>query len=61
MDVKTGKILRQMRLSNCVQDHPVSFSLDGKQYIAVTMGLGGRSPVQQPSALLTDVNRPNTG
>jgi alcohol dehydrogenase (cytochrome c) len=61
VDVRTGKILWQTRLGNGVQGHPVSFSLDGKQYIAVTTGLGGGSPVQKPSALLTEVHRAATG
>ena len=61
VDVESGKVLWQTRLGNGVQGHPVSFSLDGKQYIAVTTGLGGGSPVEKPSALLTEVHRPATG
>jgi len=44
-----------------VQGYPVSFSLDGKQYIAVTTGLGGGSPQAKPTALLKEVHRPATG
>ena len=40
VDVKTGKLLWQIRLGNTVQGYPVSFSLDGKQYIAVMTGWG---------------------
>jgi alcohol dehydrogenase (cytochrome c) len=61
VDVATGKILWQTRLGTTAQGYPVSFSLDGKQYIAVTAGLGGGSPVQKPSAMLTEVHRPATG
>jgi len=61
VDVKTGKILWQIRLGNTVQGHPVSFSLDGKQYIAVMTGLGGGSPQQKPSMLLSEVHRAATG
>jgi alcohol dehydrogenase (cytochrome c) len=61
IDVKTGKMLWQTRLGTTVQGHPVSFSLDGKQYIAVTAGLGGGSTVQKPSTLLPEVHRPGTG
>ena len=61
VDVKTGTILWQTRLGNTVQGYPVSFSLDGKQYVAVTTGLGGGSPEQKPSTLLTEVHRSNTG
>jgi alcohol dehydrogenase (cytochrome c) len=61
IDVKSGKILWQTRLGTGVQGYPVSFSVDGKQYIAVTTGLGGGSPVQKPSTMLGEVHRPTTG
>ncbi len=61
VDVRTGKTLWQTRLGNTVQGYPVSFSLDGKQYVAVTTGLGGGSPEQKPSTLLTEVHRSGTG
>jgi alcohol dehydrogenase (cytochrome c) len=61
VDVKTGKIIWQTRLGNTVQGYPVSFSLDGKQYIAVASGLGGGSPQQKPTMLLDEVHRPATG
>ncbi len=61
VDAKTGKILWQIRLGNTVQGYPVSFSLDGKQYIAVCSGLGGGSPQQKPSNLLDEVHRAATG
>jgi alcohol dehydrogenase (cytochrome c) len=61
MDVKTGKILWQTRLGQTVEGYPVSFAMDGKQYIAVTTGTGGGSPEQKPSTLLTDVHRPVEG
>ncbi len=61
VDVKTGRTLWQTRLGNTVQGYPVSFSLDGRQYVAVTTGLGGGSPEQKPSTLLTEVHRAMTG
>ena len=62
VDVKTGKPLWSTRLGNTVQGYPVSFSIGGKQYIAVTTGLGGGSPEQKPSLLLENyVNRASTG
>ena len=61
VDVKTGKIIWQTRLGNTVQGYPVTFSLDGKQYIAVASGLGGGSPQQKPTMLLDEVHRPSTG
>ena len=43
-DVRTGEKLWQTRLGTSVQGHPVSFAIDGKQYIGVTTGLQGGSP-----------------
>ena len=50
VDVRTGRILWQSRLATSVQGFPVSFEVDGKQYIAVTTGLGGGSPRLVPIA-----------
>ena len=62
VDVKTGKKLWSTRLGNTVQGYPISFSIGGKQYIAVTTGLGGGSPQQKPTLLLQNyVQRPATG
>ena len=36
LDVSTGKTLWETRLGTSVQGHPVSFAIEGKQYIAVT-------------------------
>jgi glucose dehydrogenase len=38
IDVKTGKVLWKTRLGTSVQGYPISFAIDGKQYIAVTTG-----------------------
>ena len=38
VDTSTGKTLWKTRLGTTVQGFPVSFSVDGKQYIAVTTG-----------------------
>src|SRR5215471_1588810 len=43
-DVKDGTVLWETRLGTSVQGFPVSFTVGGKQYIAVTTGLGGGSP-----------------
>jgi alcohol dehydrogenase (cytochrome c) len=61
VDVKTGKILWQTRLGTTVQGYPVTYSIDGKQYVAVTTGLGGGSPQNMPITMLTEVKRPNNG
>ena len=61
VDVKSGKILWETQLGTTVQGYPVSFSIDGKQYIAVTTGLGGGSPENMPNVILTEVHRPDNG
>ena len=60
-DVRSGKTLWQSRLGTSVQGFPVSFSADGKQYIAVTTGLGGGSPRNVPATIAPDVRYPQTG
>ena len=61
VDVKTGKTLWSVRLGTTVQGYPISFSIDGKQYIAITTGLGGGSPEDKPMTMLQGVHRPNNG
>lgn len=61
VDVTNGKTLWKTRLGTTVQGFPVSFSVDGKQYIAVTTGLGGGSPELKPGTMLTEVHRPPNG
>ena len=60
-DVNTGEALWQVRLGTSVQGFPVSFSVGGKQYIAVTTGLGGGSPRNVPRMIEPDVHHPQTG
>jgi alcohol dehydrogenase (cytochrome c) len=61
IDVNTGKTIWQTRLGTSVQGFPVTFSIDGKQYVAVTTGLGGGSPRNVPRTILPDVRFPATG
>jgi glucose dehydrogenase len=61
VDVKTGAVLWQTRLATSVQGFPVSFSAGGKQYIAVSTGLGGGSPRLVPQTIAPDVHHPRTG
>lgn len=61
VDVKTGKKLWETRLGTTVQGYPVTYSIDGKQYVAVTTGLGGGSPQNIPITILTEVRRPANG
>jgi alcohol dehydrogenase (cytochrome c) len=61
-DTKTGKQLWKTRLGTSVQGHVASFMVDGKQYIAVMTGLGGGSPQQKPTFMLSEeVSRPAHG
>jgi len=60
-DVKTGKTLWETRLGTSVQGFPLTFSVGGKQYVAVTTGLGGGSPRMVPTVLEPDVHYPSNG
>ena len=57
--MKTGKILWDQRLGTSVQGFPATFTIGGKQYIAVTTGLGGGSPRQVPGIIAPDIHAPN--
>jgi alcohol dehydrogenase (cytochrome c) len=60
-DVETGDILWETRLGTAVQGHPLTFSINGKQYIAVTSANGGTSPRQVPNAVSTEIRPPRNG
>ncbi len=60
-DVKTGAELWKTRLGTSVQGHPVSFAIDGEQYIAVTTGLGGGSPRDVPRVIAPEIHHPGNG
>ncbi|MSV27590.1 MAG: alcohol dehydrogenase [Bryobacterales bacterium] len=61
VDVKTGALLWQTRLGTSVQGHPIAFSMDGKQYVAVTTGLGGGSPRDVPYVIAPEIHHPGNG
>jgi alcohol dehydrogenase (cytochrome c) len=61
VDVKTGKVLWKTRLGTSVQGYPISFAVDGKQYIAVTTGLGGGSPRDVPRVIAPEIHHPGNG
>src|SRR5262249_4972733 len=61
IDVETGKILWKTRLGTSVQGFPLTFSIDGRQYVAVPTGLGGGSPRQVPGLIATDIHHPSNG
>ena len=60
-DVRTGKVLWETRLGTSVQGFPVTYSVDGKQYIAIAAGLGGGSPRNVPAAVAPEIKIPQAG
>jgi alcohol dehydrogenase (cytochrome c) len=60
-DANTGRILWETRLGTAVQGFPLTFTVGGKQYIAVTTSNGGGSPRQVPGLIAPDVLSPPTG
>jgi len=61
VDVSTGKTLWETRLGTSVQGFPVTFTANGKQYVAVPTGLGGGSPRVAPAALAPEIHHPRSG
>jgi alcohol dehydrogenase (cytochrome c) len=60
-DVESGEVLWETRLGTSVQGFPITFSVDGRQYIAMSTGLGGGSPRIVPSRLTPEFHYPDTG
>ena len=60
-DIETGEILWETRLGTSVQGFPLTFSVDGKQYVAVATGLGGGSPRVVPSLITPEIHHPQVG
>src|SRR6187455_2048407 len=61
LDVKTGEELWKIRLNTAVQGFPVTFTANGRQYVAVTAGNGGGSPRLVPSTLAPEIKPPSNG
>jgi alcohol dehydrogenase (cytochrome c) len=61
VDVETGEILWETRLGTSVQGFPLTFEVDGKQYLAVSTGLGGGSPRLVPRLVSPEIHHPSTG
>ncbi|MQA28718.1 MAG: PQQ-binding-like beta-propeller repeat protein [Luteitalea sp.] len=61
VDTRTGATLWKTRLGTSVQGYPVSFTAGGKQYVAVTTGLGGGSPRVVPRTIAPEIHHPNSG
>jgi alcohol dehydrogenase (cytochrome c) len=54
-------VLWQTRLATSVQGFPITSTADGRQYVAVTTGLGGGSPRLVPSTIAPEIRVPTTG
>lgn len=61
LDVRTGEVLWSVRLNTAVQGFPVTFTANGKQYVAVTTGNGGGSPRVVPRTIAPEINPPSSG
>lgn len=61
LDVATGDILWETRLGTSVQGFPITFAVDGEQYVAVTTGTGGGSPWRVPHLLAPEIRHPDGG
>ena len=61
VDVRTGEVLWETRLGTSVQGFPLTFAVDGRQYIAVSTGVGGGSPRNVPSLIAPDIRHPANG
>ena len=53
-DAETGKVLLEMPLSGPVTGYPVSYAVDGKQYVAIAVG-GGTSGTRHLSQLYPEL------
>ena len=58
-DVGTGEVLWETRLGAAAHGYPISYAVDGKQYIAVPSGLGVFRVLTGP--LLPEIYAPDTG
>ena len=58
---RSGKVLWETRLGTSAQGFPITYSVDGKQYIAIAAGLGGGSPRNVPAAVAPEIKIPQAG
>jgi len=61
VDVRDGSVLWETRLATSVQGYPISFEVGGRQYVAVTTGLGGGSPRGVPAVVTPEIRVPDRG
>ena len=60
-DVETGEQLWETRLPTSVQGFPITYAVDGTQYVALPAGIGGGSWTTIPLELTPEKRRPNGG
>jgi alcohol dehydrogenase (cytochrome c) len=61
-DAMSGAILWQTRLPQSAQGFPVTYAVNGKQYVAMPAGYGGGSwSTLIPTELAPEIRRPNSG
>lgn len=56
-DQATGKVLWQIRLNDAVNSYPITYSVKGKQYVAVVAGFGGPR-IANLRQLTTEIDTP---
>jgi alcohol dehydrogenase (cytochrome c) len=61
VDVANGKVLWETRLTTSVQGFPITFRAGGRQYVAVTTGVGGGSPRNVPALIAPEIHHPANG
>jgi alcohol dehydrogenase (cytochrome c) len=61
VDVKNGHVLWETQLATSVQGFPITFVVNGRQYVAIATGLGGGSPRGVPAALEPEIEVPTRG
>ena len=59
-DDTTGKVLWETRTNNAVNAFPITFSVAGKQYVAVAAG-NGSSQLRSLNTLTPEVKNPDGG
>ena len=60
-DVATGELLWQTRLPTSIQGFPMTYAVDGRQYVAIPVGNLAGSWTTMPLTLTPEKRRPNTG
>jgi alcohol dehydrogenase (cytochrome c) len=59
-DDTTGKVLWQTRLNNVINAFPISYSVNGKQYVAIAVG-SGSSEAKSLATLTPEIQNPEGG